>query len=428
MTHGFFNKALWKRPLVAWYLYDLANSFVAITATAYFSQWIVIDNGYTDLWYGAPIMLATLFLVFVSPYVGSLADKYGYHYRIFAGYLCGTILAKPVAIYSSLLFFWLYYCTYLIAQVSYNAYLKQLADPSLYGRVSGLGFAFSQIGNVGGLLLALLTINGSFVLFGGDRLATLMPAAIVFVLIAIPSLYTFKQSVYRSVNPNVIVPSLYNAFWHNLAYARTYAGVLPLLLSFYFFSDAILTLYTYGAIYMEKVFGISDIEKTKVLLFVLLGFIAGALIGGYLSDRINSKRLLISTLGINAALTFFIAFNNITGLVIVLFALYGISMGVMYASSRSYLSALIPKEESGTFFGLYVFAERIASVMGPAVWGITIWALNDMEPTNYRFAAAGMGVFVVISIVPLLYMRPRSLNTKSIQTENVEVLRFTKES
>ena len=88
-------------------------------------------------------------------------------------------------------------------------------------------------------------------------------------------------------------------------------------------------------------------------------------------------------------------------------------MGVVYASSRSYLASLIPVGESGTFFGLYTFAERFASVIGPAIWGIIIFGFSTLAPANYRIAAFVMGILVLAAVIPLLKIKKLPQESKS---------------
>ncbi|MBI2672890.1 hypothetical protein HYX19_01395, partial [Candidatus Woesearchaeota archaeon] len=66
------------------------------------------------------------------------------------------------------------------------------------------------------------------------------------------------------------------------------------------------------------------------------------------------------------------------------------------------LAFVVPIHESSTFFGLYTFAERFASVVGPLVWGILIFLFKDNFPTNYRIAAFTMGLLVLLGVIPLI--------------------------
>ena len=76
-------------------------------------------------------------------------------------------------------------------------------------------------------------------------------------------------------------------------------------------------------------------------------------------------------------------------------------MGVGYAASRSYLATLIPTAESGRFFGLYIFSERFASIVGPLLWSAIVYFFASYYTMNYRYAFFTMGALVLIAAIPL---------------------------
>ncbi len=408
----FFQKELWTRELLAWYLYDFANSFVYINVTLYFSQWVVVDKGLTDFWFSVPFIIATIVLIFTSSLVGNRGDRTGAHGTIFlyatlvtlisfvSMFLVGRFLPSPTGPFLALFFFGLYQLGYLLSFVPYSTFMKYISPPHLYGAVSGIGFGFSEVGHIAGLLLTLPVTQGAWTIFGTDRLAPLVPAFFAFLLFALPALFVFSKRRFPPVENGSSV-SWWKTFWRHLMESRSIVGVFPLLLAFYFFSDALQTVSLYSAIYLEKVFSAPDTTKVIMFILVLCGFAVGSFISAMLCDRLGHRKVLTHFLIWSGLTIIGLALAGSIGFLYPIFVFFGTAAGGVYASSRSYLASLIPQEESGKFFGLYTFAERFASIIGPAVWGIIIILFAGITPSNYRIAAGVMGLIALLGIIPL---------------------------
>ena len=413
-----FRKELWTKELVAWYLYDFANSFVYINATAYFSQWIVVDRGLTDLWFSLPFIIATIILVFFSTFVGRIGDLKGNHAKFFAGFtfiaiaamtalfLSGRFIPGMPGVVLALIFFGIYQFGYQLALVPYTAFIKYISREEIYGKVSGIGFTSGQLGNILGLLATLPIINHQVTFFGTDRLSTLVPSILLFLVFFLPSFFIFRKKYFPPTLETEKPQRVWRAFVDNLKKSRKHPGVFRLLLSYYLFSDAINTLSLFAAIYLQKVFGIGDVAKASIILIILVGVGIGSFLGGTLADRFGHRKILVFSLLVETLTVGTIALNKSPELLSTIFFIFGLAMGIIYATSRSYLASLIPKNESGTYFGLYTFAERFASVIGPLVWSFVIIVASSLAPANYRIAAFVMAVFVLCATIPFLRKKP----------------------
>jgi|SRR3989344_5059628 len=172
-----FKKSLWNKELIAWYLYDFANSFIFINMLIYFSQWVVVDNGLSDFWFSVPVILATIVLIFLSTHIGNKGDKHGSHFKIFkivtiltivsviALIIAGRGISNNYGVIAALVFFGIYQIFYQLSFVPYNAFMKHISSKEEYGKVSGIGTAIGQLGNIMGLIITLPLINKSITLF-----------------------------------------------------------------------------------------------------------------------------------------------------------------------------------------------------------------------------------------------------------------------
>lgn len=416
MALSVLKRELWSKSLVAWYLYDFANSFLVINLTLYFSQWVVADRGFSDFAFALPFMASTAVLVLLSPYLGELGDRRGSHRAIL---IAGTLAAAAsgVGIYAAgrfipdqalgaaaaLIAYGLFLFFLQAALVPYYAFLKHLAPAEHYGKVSGFGFSANQLGYIAGILLTLPLFSGPFAVFGFDRLAPILPAAAAFLIFSLPAFTALRSPPPTAVRRGRL--PFRRTLLEGLRASGRYPGVRPLLLAFYLFSDAITSLTFFSAIYLEQVFAMPDAAKAALVLIVIVAYGAGSFASGVFSDRIGHRRVLLWSLAATALAILPIALVRGASLAFVLFPVFGLAIGMVLTVSRAYFASLVPVAESGRFFGLYTFADRFASVIGPAIWSAVVWTLAAYHPWNYRAAALAMAGLVALGIVPLVWRR-----------------------
>src|SRR5574337_680051 len=157
-----------RRQVVAWTLYDFANSsFAAVIAATiyatYYAQ-VVVGNarGEGDLWWGRLISTSIAIVALISPIGGGVADRDGLRKRLFfvATYLSVTATALMATVEQGMVLRGfvlgvLGMVGFEGAMVFYNAYLPDIASRQWQGRVSAYGFAVGYAGSIVALLVAL---------------------------------------------------------------------------------------------------------------------------------------------------------------------------------------------------------------------------------------------------------------------------------
>lgn len=415
------NKALWNKYTISWYLIDVGTSFTGVIGLLYFSQWIVVDHGISEAWYTAPTVIATIALLFSSTYVGWLGDKYGTHFKNFKLILIGTLVSLLCVILSgyflgtvgpwaALFFMVIYMFLYQLNVVPYVSFIKTMVPEGLYGKLSGFGIAGGQIGSVIGVLVALpILATGGF--SGNPRLDVFAVMLVLFSLCSIPALVLLKHKNPPS-NPEAPHQNVWQALRNGFTEARKHPGVVPLLISFYLFSDAIMTAILYFGLFLEKVLHVDDTTKSYMYLMVTIGFSVGALISGYLCDRYNRKRILIGSLFPNALCIFLVAVVTHTTFAYILYFFLGMTIGACFVASRSLMASLVPLSKQGALFGLYSFSERAASIVGPLLWLLVISLVSG--PLGYRIGLVILGCCTLGAIVPLVYKNNTHITDKSV--------------
>ena len=76
--------------------------------------------------------------------------------------------------------------------------------------------------------------------------------------------------------------------------------------------------------------------------------------------------------------------------------LAGVGMGGVWVVSRVLLIELSPKDKVGEFFGLYGMAGKLASILGPLLWGSIVFMLQSTETLKYRAAVFALLIIVLI--------------------------------
>ena len=79
----------------------------------------------------------------------------------------------------------------------------------------------------------------------------------------------------------------------------------------------------------------------------------------------------------------------------------GLSMGSSQSAGRAMTGYLAPPARSAEFFGLWSFATRLASIVGPLSYGAITWATGG----NQRIAILATAVFFVGGLLLLLPIR-----------------------
>ena len=392
-----------RKNLLVWSLYDFANSIIYINFILYFAQWIVVDAGLSDFSYNAIFAIATIILLFSAPILAARTDLYGggkflLNISTIATFFFYGLVAIFASINSNI---WLIGLLFLIGQyfyqlsfVFYNPMLDDIADETHKSRVSGIGNFSSSVGFVVGILITLP--------FADSRIVPLLISVPVFFILALPMMIFFKESkkYVNQINTSPIQNETKNSIKKMIVFFAA-STATPMLVAFFFFNDALLTVSINYSIFLERVFHTPDTIKSILILAILVMSAIGSVIAGWLGDKIGAlKTLKFILFGWIIALPLLaIAPNFLT--VAIITPIVGLLVGSVWTVTRSYLTAVLPKKDMRYGFSFYTIAERFATLLGPLTWGGIIWIFNT-QIFAYRIAVGTMTLFVIIGLVILL--------------------------
>lgn len=404
-----------KKKLFLWSLYDFANSIVYINFILYFAQWIVVDAGLSDFSYNAIFAITSVVLLFTAPVLASRTDSHGSAkwwlnvstFATFFFYFLSAIFAwMDMNVYLIALMFLIGQYFYQLSFVFYNPMLDDVADESHKSRVSGIGNFASSVGFVVGVLITLP--------FAGSRILPLLISAPVFFALALPMMVFYKES--RRVDESNSLEKLQNLNKTSLKKMIaffTLSAATPMLVAFFFFNDALLTVSNNYSIFLERVFQTPDKIKSILLLAILATSAVGSIIAGWLGDKIGALKTLKIIMICWAILLPLMAIAPNFMTIAILTPIMGLFVGSAWTVTRAYLIEVLPENEKRYGFSFYTIAERFATLVGPLTWGVIIWIMG-IEGLSYRIAVGTMTIFILLGLIILRYWgRPPKGNISS---------------
>jgi UMF1 family MFS transporter len=407
------------RSAIAWSLYDFGYSLFAYVVFArYLSDWVITDLGHPDWVVTSGQVVAALTLVLLMPLAGVAADVIGRHRPLLAlftavaaGSGVGLGLINPdIGAFGVLPLLLLGIVAAVATSLTFAQFDPMLAAVSPrrhWNVVSGVAVAAGFVG----IIVWLTVLHGTFV-GEGDKQHAFIPAALIFLVVSLPLILFAHEP--RRVRPGLEhVPA--RRIWRvareqqrgAIERLRGYPAIVRLLTGRFLYTDAVGTVNAFAVIYLSRLGGFSERDKSNVFLVVVLFAGVGALCAGALARRIGPRRTLLTVMPFFVLGLFVVAGSGEPWTVTVLAPVLGVSLGTVYTVDRVFMLALTPPELRGELFGIFNLIGRVAQALGPFVlWGGTIFVLHDLtgwlsalDASRVSLAliavAAGIGLAVV---------------------------------
>lgn len=385
----------------AWAMYDWANSamvtvIVAAVFPIFFSSYAAsnLSPETATYRYSVATTIALSFIAILAPFLGAIADQFAIKKRFLFVFM--TVGVVSVAMMSTIgEGAWLFAAALFVAAnigangsfVFYDALLPHVASRDEIDRVSAAGYALGYIG--GGLLLAgsllLMLHPGWFGLPTGPDLSSseaALPARLSFVAVAIwwlffsiPLFRRIPEPIARFSSEEGSVPyamrCAVSRLFLTFRQLRRYREAFIMLLAFLIYNDGIGTIIRMAVIYGREI-GIDRGALIGAILMVqFIGFPCAILFGSF-AKRFGTKRMILLGIATYAIISIEGYFMTTETHFYILAGLVGLVQGGTQALSRSLFGRMIPRHESGEFFGLFAVCEKFAGIFGPAVFALMI--------------------------------------------------------
>ncbi|WP_458112357.1 MFS transporter [Arthrobacter sp. R1-13] len=436
------SQAASKGQILAWASWDWGSAaFNAIMTTFVFTVYLTSDafggEDQASAVLGGALAVAGLAIALLAPVTGQRSDIGGRR-KLWLGVntgvvalltaMCFLVFPRPEFLLLGVTLIALGNVFFEFAGVNYNAMLAQISNPRNIGKVSGFGWGMGYLGGIVALLVVLqLFVQPSFDWFGAStedgfniRLVAVF-SALWFFIFALPVLFAVPELPRPASAARLGFLASYGLLIRRItAIYRTSPHTIYFLLASAIFRDGLAAVFTFGGIIAAGTFGF---ELKDVIFFAIFGNVVaavGAMIGGFLDDRVGPKAVILGSLvGLLIAGTVILVLGNgdyvffgipwagattfwVFGLFLCLF------VGPAQSSSRAYLARLAPDGESGELFGLYATTGRAVSFLAPTLFTLCIALAAPLvaEGEAQRWGILGIMVVLLAGLLVLLPVKP----------------------
>jgi UMF1 family MFS transporter len=433
------NEASSTGRILAWASWDWGSAaFNAVMTTFVFTVYLTSNafggEDQASAVLGAALAVAGFAIALLAPVTGQRSDAGGRR-KLWLGVntaavavltaLCFFVYPQPGFLLLGVTLIALGNVFFEFAGVNYNAMLAQISTPRNIGKVSGIGWGAGYLGGIVALLIVLqLFVQPSFDWFGAStedslniRLVAVF-SALWFFVFALPVLFAVPELPRTGQAARLGIVASYRLLFRRIrAIYATSPHTIYFLLASAVFRDGLAAVFTFGGIIAAGTFGFA---LSQVIFFAIFGNVVaavGAVIGGFLDDRLGPKAVIIGSLaGLLAAGTVILVLGNgdyvffglpwegsttfwVFGLFLCLF------VGPAQSSSRAYLARLAPHGESGELFGLYATTGRAVSFLAPALFTLCITVATPLVAAGQAQRWGILGIMVVL-LAGLLVLLP----------------------
>ncbi|HWO08014.1 MAG TPA: MFS transporter [Polyangiaceae bacterium] len=378
---------LLRRPVVAWALYDWANSAFATTVMAgffpvFFKQYWSAGTEATVSTFrlGIGNGIGSFALAVLAPLIGAAADRGGARVKTLTFFtLLGV--SMTAALYWVQKGDWpLSVLFYALASVGFSggatfadSLLLDVAEPDELDVVSAYGYSVGYLG--GGLLFAVnVWMTLSPATFGlpdaaAAVRASFLSVALWWAVFTLPLLLFVRER--RAVAPLAPLAALAAGFRElgsTLGHIRRYRTLMIFLAAFWLYIDGVNTV-----IKMAVDYGMSIGLEPKSLITALLltQFVAfpAALVFGWVGKRFGTRKGLLIAIGVYLLTTIWAYWLDSVAEFYAMAVVIGLVQGGVQSLSRSFYGRLVPPDKSGEFFGFFNLIGKFAAVVGPLLTG-----------------------------------------------------------
>ena len=369
--------------ILAWILFDFGSSaFTTVILTAfyvlYFKEVVMQGSPNGDFYWGLNVGISMFLIGVSSPVLGAIAD-----YSLFRkGFL--VIFSSIAIIFTTLLYFVgtgaviagsLFF---IIANIGYkgsfvfnDSFLPEISTVENRGRISGWGWGIGYIGGILSLLAILPFVKGGFVKenLNNVKLSFLIVGA-QYLIFCLPAFFLLKDYEKSSASPNHgYVREGFNRVFSTLKDIKKYRDLWLLIVAFFIYSDGISTVIVFTSSFANDTLHFTVKENLIFLMTILVIAALGAIMFGYIADKIGAKKSVLVTLVIWIVALIGVIFVETKETFYVVGFFVGIALGSSQSATRTLIGLFSPKKKSAEFFGFSALSGRFSAVLGPILFG-----------------------------------------------------------
>jgi MFS transporter, UMF1 family len=368
-------------------MYDWANSAFATTVMAgffplFFKKYWAGGMSATESTFmlGNANAMASIIVVVLAPILGAIADKGGAKKRFMLFFaVMGVVMTG--SLYMVAQGAWAMALTvYIMAVlgfsgsiVFYDALLLDVAEEKYFDMVSAIGYSLGYLG--GGLLFAfdvVLTLYPQT--FGLEDVSQAVRVSFISVAIwwgmfSIPVILFVKEDRgHATMGLAAAVSGGCKQLIQTFQRIRTLKITFLFLGAYWLYIDGVDTVVRMAVDYGLSLGMESNHLMTALLLTQFVGF-PSALVFGRLGERLGARHGIMLAIVVYFMVIVWAYQMQQVWEFYLLAVIIGLVQGGIQALSRSLYARIIPRSESGEFFGFYNMVGKFAAVLGPLIMG-----------------------------------------------------------
>lgn len=382
----------------AWAWYDWANSVYFTTViTAVFPRFFAtyaaagLDPAQASARFAFVTTVSVLVVALLSPILGALADYSGIKKRLLGIFMIVGVSSCALMVFigegdimlASTLFF-IGNIGVSGSTVFYDSLLPHVAKPEETDRVSSAGYAMGYISGGVLLLISLAWIlqpeRFGFATSVSAIRASFVAVAVWWAAFSIPLFLKVPEP--PAVGPqhgSLAVVAAFSRLAQTFREVRRYRHAFMFFIAMLLYQDGIQTVIRMSSVYGAEV-GID--QNTQIAAFVMVQFVGipCAFLFGAVGTRLGSKPCIFFAIGVYVVAASLAYFMTTATHFFILAFLVAMVMGGSQALSRALFSRMVPQDRSSEFFGFFAVAERFATVLGPAMFWISVMLTGSSRP------------------------------------------------
>jgi UMF1 family MFS transporter len=358
---------------ISFALFDTGETILsALIFSTFFPLYIVsyIDTKiYTSI-YGISFGISFI----IALILGKIADqkrlrkKFFVFFVFLTSFFCFLLYVFYDNPFISLLVFILLAISHQQTMVFYNSMLLDFEEK---GIVSGIGVAFGYIGSATALVFLAKYLNIPDVY---------IVVFLIFLIFSFPSIYFLK-------NPEISTKISIISIFKEKKFIFTILAILSL-------TEVANSLVALMGIYLNKVYGLENVEIYKIIGLSAIGGIVGGIFWGFLTDKYKAEKIFL--FGFFIWTMFLILLPVIPeNLILFIGFIAGAALSHIWTVSRVLILEKFPSQEASTRLSFLSLTERIASTTGLLAWSLFLLLTGN----NFKLSAFLMVVFPVAGII-----------------------------
>ena len=379
-----------RKPVVAWALYDWANSAFATTVMAGFfpvfysaiSQDISTER--SQFWFNVTLAAASILVAISAPVLGAVADRGGARKK-FLAFLAGVGILMTAGLawvhaglwWVGLVLYGLGTVGFSGANVFYDSMLVDVAEDPEYDLVSALGYSVGYIG--GGLLFAVNVLMVQkpewFGLPGAGAAvaASFLSVAVWWAVFTVPLMrYVQETPTEDKASRLEAVRAGFKQLAGTLKEMRHFKTLLLFLVAYWIYIDGVNTVIKTAVFFGDRVLGLPQTSLITALLLTQFVAFPSALGFGWLGQRIGPKAAILIGLAVYlVALVYAWRWLTEARDFYLLAIAIGLVQGGVQSLSRSLYARMVPPSKTAEFFGFFNMVGKFATIFGPLLIAFT---------------------------------------------------------